>query len=631
MSDDVKKPGQPEEPQKSGKSDGLTRRDFIRLGGYTGAALSIPLALPIIENNRAKPLTRVSKSQYDTDVLILGSGFAGTFAALEARKNGQRVLVVDKGGIGWSGMSPWASDSRPFDESIYDRKEWHRNVATNTEHVNDRKWLDIFMDESLEIFWTLREMGAHDTKPFERGSRVFKGYMQEAGVEMLERVMMTSLFKDEQGRIAGGVGFTYDDSREESRAIVVTAKAVILCTGAGSYKSPGFPIWGQTFDGDAMAYRAGATVSGKEFNDTHTTFYHYPAAAYNGWEFAQSVTGAYIMAGPPHPIAGGLNLDGAINAYKGNLGRQVGGPPGGEPIPEGDPRDDPFVVRNRELYKGKGFLKTPDMTIEYGEPPSGGRTDMGHRVGGSTAGMGVHKGEGVVNSDYTCSADGVAGLWAAGDALASYLCGSSYPGRGFSSYGSAIQGRIAGRHAAAYASQTTSGRVSRDEVDSRIEDIWAPRRNLRGYSAEWAVEVLRTTMTPIHILYVKEPRRLEGALASLEFLRDRVVPHLISRDGHELRETHELKNMLLNAEMKLRAGLFREESRGTHYREDFPARNDKDWHCWVTIKEEDGKMVLGKKPIPEEWKPDSNLPYRERYPREFPGEDEFLANHPDWV
>jgi hypothetical protein len=89
--------------------------------------------------------------------------------------------------------------------------------------------------------------------------------------------------------------------------------------------------------------------------------------------------------------------------------------------------------------------------------------------------------------------------------------------------------------------------------------------------------------------------------------------------------------MLLNAEMKLRAGLFRKESRGTHYREDFPARNDDDWHCWVTIKEADGEMVLGKKPIPEAWKPDAKVPYRERYPREFPGEDEFLETHPDWV
>jgi hypothetical protein len=46
---------------------------------------------------------------------------------------------------------------------------------------------------------------------------------------------------------------------------------------------------------------------------------------------------------------------------------------------------------------------------------------------------------------------------------------------------------------------------------------------------------------------------------------------------------------------------------------------------------EEGQMVLGKKPIPKEWRPDPSTPYRERYPREFPGENEFLANHPDWV
>ena len=42
----------------------------------------------------------------------------------------------------------------------------------------------------------------------------------------------------------------------------------------------------------------------------------------------------------------------------------------------------------------------------------------------------------------------------------------------------------------------------------------------------------------------------------------------------ELRLAHETENMLLNAEMKLRASLSRTESRGTHYREDYPARDD---------------------------------------------------------
>ncbi|MEI8649628.1 FAD-binding protein [Paraglaciecola sp. Hal342] len=74
-------------------------------------------------------------------MIIIGSGFAGTFAALEARKQGLSVVMVDKGVVGWSGMSPWASDSRPFDPDIYDRDEWQQNMAMNTEYVNDRKWL----------------------------------------------------------------------------------------------------------------------------------------------------------------------------------------------------------------------------------------------------------------------------------------------------------------------------------------------------------------------------------------------------------------------------------------------------------------------------------------------------------
>ena len=83
---------------------------------------------------------------------------------------------------------------------------------------------------------------------------------------------------------------------------------------------------------------------------------------------------------------------------------------------------------------------------------------------------------------------------------------------------------------------------------------------------------------------------------------------------------HETKNMVLSAEMKLRASLFRKESRGTHYREDYPLRDDKEWLAWVKIKEENGEMTLTKEPIPEKWWPDQTIPYEERYPIRFPGE-----------
>ncbi len=383
--------------EDDGIEEGISRRDLLKGGMFTAAALSVPLIL----NPGSTSMSVAVKTTHITDVLVIGSGFAGTFAALEARKNGLSVTMVDKGVVGWSGMSPWASDSRPFDAEIYDRDEWQGNVAMNTEYVNDPRWLDIFMDESLGFFHDLRAMGAHDTKPFERGTKVFRTELEQAGVSFVERTMITGLMQDSRKRICGAVGFTYDDSNEESKAVVLSASAVILCTGAGSYKSPGFPIWGQTFDGDAIAYEAGAKIVGKEFNDTHPTFAFAPAAAYEGWKWAQEVTGAYVMVGPPDKLVGGLTLDNALGAFSDGVERRLGMGPGGEPPP--GPGELPPGAEERERnkkYLGKGYLKTSGLHLDMGGPPApppndGSGPNLGHRVGGATAGMGVHKSEGI--------------------------------------------------------------------------------------------------------------------------------------------------------------------------------------------------------------------------------------------
>jgi hypothetical protein len=96
---------------------GISRRDLFYLGGLTAGALAAPI---ILTNTNRLPATSAPADQYDADVLVVGSGFAGVFAAVEAAKTGQRVVLVDKGTVGWSGMSPWASDSR---------------------HSRDRRWL----------------------------------------------------------------------------------------------------------------------------------------------------------------------------------------------------------------------------------------------------------------------------------------------------------------------------------------------------------------------------------------------------------------------------------------------------------------------------------------------------------
>lgn len=84
--------------------------------------------------------------------------------------------------------------------------------------------------------------------------------------------------------------------------------------------------------------------------------------------------------------------------------------------------------------------------------------------------------------------------------------------------------------------------------------------------------------------------------------------------------------MLLNAEMKLIAGMCRKESRGTHYREDFPYRDDKTFLAWVKVTlSEAGDVQSELHPIPEKWHPDPSLSYRDKYQFVYPNEDEERA------
>ena len=97
--------------------------------------------------------------------------------------------------------------------------------------------------------------------------------------------------------------------------------------------------------------------------------------------------------------------------------------------------------------------------------------------------------------------------------------------------------------------------------------------------------------------------RLQAALTMVEFFRDHFIPQLYATDPHELRLAHEVRNMVLGSELALRSCLFREETRGGHYREDFPKTDNPNWLAWTKIKQDNGKMKLWKQPVPNEWLP----------------------------
>jgi len=190
---------------------------------------------------------------------------------------------------------------------------------------------------------------------------------------------------------------------------------------------------------------------------------------------------------------------------------------------------------------------------------------------------------------------GVPGLYAAGDSCATIIDGAAYGVLGSGTMNASVTGTRAGIAAAKYAKQIVKPSVSEKDLSPLRDSVLMPTKRKGGFTPGWVTQTLKDAMVPYYILRIKHGDRLQSTLKWVEFMRDNLSPKIFARDPHELRLAHETKNMILSAEMKLKASLFRTESRGTHYREDYPRRDDPDWLAWVMIQETNGRMTLFEK------------------------------------
>jgi len=534
-----------------------------------------------------------------SDVLVIGGGIAGGYAAIKAADAGANVVLVDKGYMSRSGQSPYVDSFLVFNEEWGDNlDEWMEMIGQVGEHLNHREWTKAGLVESHDRYLELVEWGIdfakHDDgtlyrKPSNLGPAktifmepatipvALREQCLARGVKILYRRMIYDLLM-EDGKVVGAIGF----GSKDDKLTIYKFKAVVLATGASAMKGPHWPVHTLTGDGDAMAYRAGAAITGKEFMDPHPTDAAAPADF--NWKFK----------------FGGRKLE------------DKGPPQGHITNAEGDKirrRGTLFLDLEFEAHAGRAPLKFH---------PDSDRVEGKTLVGGGALGMSIHKAEGVW-THHMDGWSGVPGLYAAGDALGSMASGASYAAMGLSSAHCTVTGARAGTGAGKYAVSVESASADPEEIEKIRAHILAPLKRKGGFSPGWVTNLLQSYMMPYFVLLIKHPDRLQATLAMVEFMRDHLVPKMFASDPHELRLVHEAANMVLNAEMRLRAGLFRTESRGCHYREDLPSRDD-DWLAWVLIRQKDGEMVLEKEPVPEEWKPDMSRPYEERYDWRLPNE-----------
>lgn len=591
----------------------LSRREFMGVaGGIAGAAAlaSVPFEQATAENKPKIDAKTFQKEKRELDVLVIGGGMAGLFAAVKAHDAGAKVLLVSKGRVGSSGQTPFAKGIFSYDKNSASMSidEFVAKVSESAIQTNNPVFTRQLAEHSSARVEELKSWGFFDSPLYHHS---FMYPIKERGIEVNERVMITHLLK-ESGNIVGASGFSLD----ENKLIHYQAKSVVLCTGAGGFKPNGFPICDLTHDGTIMAYKAGAKVTGKEWNDGHPGSAENSASCFDNWHGQVGEKPSITSVTINHHLGVDMNYQ----AYK--QGSPVKfGPPGrgqkqqpteGPYVPKAfrmsgrppRPPEDEGLLSNLFAGDKKDRRGPPKQsfwsTLFSGKKRQGPPGMGGEQVGGSSAGLAIHKSEGLVPiNEFGLST--LPGLYAAGDALGSYMSGGIYTQIGGSLAGSAVQGALAGEAAAKESLKAQQVEVSESYLKQVEAEILAPLKRKRGYDPAWVTQVLQSVMIPNFVLYIKKERLMQAALAYVEELKEHHVPMLIAKDRHSLRLAHETENMIITAEMKMRASIMRKESRCSHYRLDYPEIDNKNWQAWINIDlDEQGNMRLQKQPF-DKW------------------------------
>ncbi len=582
----------------------------------------------------------IKKERINADLLVIGGGIAGLFSAIKAKEQGLDVVLVDKNSVGYSGGTHYAEGDliffRPKRGHIIDN--WLKDVGKNGEYINNLEWNKIVFLESEAVFNDLERYGVtfykEDGKikinnPSSVG-KVKGGYeiismekrsfapqlrkhAMEIGVRIYDRIFTCELLKQED-RVVGAVGF----HTTSGKLYIIKSKAVIMATGSSTaYKSRASNTDYWTGDGMCMAFRAGAELSGLEFRmcTMGTKLFQIKERKkfHNGGEINDKIID--ITKKYPH-----------VTLPSGWFWPQINS--ANEPIRwwgAGDVHEgkgplyyDLTNLSEREVEHHRGFFKRIGETesrqigLDYFNGgllhyPSA-RQELNTAIGGA----------GIWPINKFCASN-VPGLFAAGACCATMTSGAKYGGMGVGLTGGAVTGTRAAKGAADYISSVEEFELDKNVVDKVCNIVTAPAIRNYGHEPAWLSHVLQNTIVPYYVLIYKHQKRMQAAYTMVKFMDDELVPNLFAKDPHDWRMAYEAKNMILCALLQLTCSMYRKESRGTHFREDYPYRNDKEWLCWNLIKLGDnGEILFRKIEIPESFRPDESMPYDELYPISLP-------------
>lgn len=587
----------------------------------------------LVEDNYLPEVPAPEQTSYECDVLVVGCGWAGLHAALTAHDAGSNVIVLDKGRPGFSGLSPFSQGATYFLPDFDDREGCYLAMQKSSEYCSNLNYFNLWLDESAMVVQQNADLGLMETYPTATQTGYWdawdpRGYrmanlekmrqnkwlpiLQDRGITVVEHTMLVDITTNEAGAVTGGVAMHV----KSGTFITISAKSVVLCTGTGSMKSTGYPTSEDTFDGEYICYNHGLEFVGKEFDDFHQTASYAPGNYFydNTWEYCENMSGSAI----------GATVDSVDEYTKKKMNSKTKYRLAS--VLEG------LAPQAGNTWQSAFTGATTIITNEYGQtdPRNTGYTRSKERVRdvfGAAPGMNSQLSCGVFCGwDDTEGKTSLPGLYVAGNGIYGSMINGSVFNVQTNHPCCCIMGNHAGQAAADYAAGVEQPALDEAQTQAIIDDALAPTKREKGIDPNLVIEKLRNIMVDAGVHIVKSEKSLTAALMQVEIIRDYELPQLMGYTGHDLRLCLEARHKCLSAEMKLHANLFRTESRGMHYRADYPFHDDEGWLCHVGVyKDENGAVACEKIEYPDEWKGDVTQEFTERYLTLFPGEADALG------
>jgi succinate dehydrogenase / fumarate reductase flavoprotein subunit len=588
-----------------------------------------------------------SPEVHEHDVLVIGAGGAGLRAAIEASAAGVSVGLVCKSLLGKAHTVMAEGGMAASMGHVDDRDNWKVHFSDTMrggQYLNNWRMAELHAKEAPERVRELEAWGAvfDRTKDGRILQRNFGGHRyprlahvgDRTGLEMIrtlqdhgihegidvhmEYTVVTLLHDGE--RIAGALAY----ERERGRFRVFRAKAVVLATGGiGRAYSITSNSWECTGDGHSLAYHAGAALQDMEFVQFHPT----------GMIWPPSVRGILVTEGVRGEGGVLRNRDGrrfmfdnvpenyrsqtADNEEEG--WRYTQGDKEARRPPELLTRDHVARMIVREVKEGRGsphggvFLdiswikdripnsaehikrKLPSMYHQFMQLAGIDITKEPMEIGPTT-----HYVMGGIRVDGDTQMSTVPGLFACGECAAGLHGANRLGGNSLSDL--LVFGKLAGEQAAEFARTNGDVRLDERELDAGMTMALAPfDRGSSGESAFQVQDALQTTMQDL-VGIVRSEQEVQRGLAELGTLRARAerVGVVGNREYNPGWHTAlDLRHLLTVSEAIARCALERKESRGGHFRDDYPQK-DPAYGTFnnVVRRGRDGAMELSREPIP---------------------------------